>query len=322
MTAKNNQPITKHSKFATSLLFLAVVVFQGCTAVNTFPTTARPGDTISVMVGGSENARKDTVSASLTDGNNVVWDLQALGLIRSVFSLRPDGRAYGLHYSDTVGISAPWKKGHEPIQTVMVIDVPNSGIAFGTASLSVNLNTSDDSSGVIPPYTIALNIVDVPGQPGISDTFLRQNFDTVNQPVNFPDLEPAPHAKISFGSSGFSATPGATLGAAELVVDFDETVVNGDDINVYVADSTTQRGSITTPAPFGKNQRMVSWRQDGTKLFISVVAPTGIEDKFLQIYVVHPRGLSGDPGLSLVSTTGYDLNGNVITAIPSFSYFP
>lgn len=310
-----------HSKTA-GLLFLAVVVFQGCTAVNTFPTTARPGDTISVMVGGSEDARKDTVTALLTDSNSVVWDLQALGNIRSVFNLRPDGRSYGQHYSDVVGISAPWKKGHEPIQTVMVIDVPNSGIAFGPASLSVNLNTSDESSGVIPPYTISLNIVDVPGQPGISDNFLRQNFDNVNQPVNFSDLEPAPHAKISFGDSSFSATPGQTLGAAEIVVDFDETIVNGDDINVYIAGSTTQRGSVVTPAPFGNNQRMVSWRQDGAQLFITVVAPTGIEDKFLQIYVVHPRGLPGDPGLNLISTTGYDLNGNIITATPSFSYFP
>ena len=67
---------------------------------------------------------------------------------------------------------------------------------------------------------------------------------------------------------------------------------------------------------------MVSWKHDGSQLVINIIAPKGIEDRYLQVYVVHPRGLPGDPGLSLVSTTGYDLNGNTIAATPQFSYFP
>ncbi len=306
-----------------SFLIMSLALFQGCAAVNTFPTIARPGDTISVMAGGSEQARKDSISVSLTDSNNVQWDLQALGLVRSVFNLRPDGRAYGLYYSPYFDIENSWNKGHEPAQTVMVLDVPGSA-ALGPATLNVNLNTSDDSSGIQPPFAISLEIVNVPGSSGASDNFLRQNFDGINEAVSFSDLEPAPYAKISFGIDGlggFSATPGETLGAAELVVDFDETVVNGDDLSVYVAEST-QRGTAFATGPFGDQQRMVFWRHDGTQLFIDIIAPKGIEDRYLQVYVVHPRGLSADPGLNLISTTGYDLNGNTITATPQFSYFP
>ncbi len=306
-----------------SLLLLAMLLFQGCTAVNTFPTIARQGDTISVMAGGSEDARKDTTSISLTDNNGVVWDLQTLGLVRSVFNLRTTGTAYGTSYSKFTTIENSWVVGHEPVQTVVVIDIPATA-AVGPATLSINLNTNDDSSGVVQPYSISLEIVDVPGLPGASDDFLRQDFTGTNLPASFPDLEPAPYAKISFGEGsgfgGFSATPNDILGAAELVVDFDETIVNGDDLNVYVAESTL-RGTDST-GPFGDHQRMVSFRHDGTQLFINIIAPRGIEDRYLQVYVVHPRGLAGDPGLNLLSTTGYDLNGNTITAIPQFSYFP
>jgi hypothetical protein len=67
---------------------------------------------------------------------------------------------------------------------------------------------------------------------------------------------------------------------------------------------------------------MVYFRHDESQLFITIIAPGGINDKYLQVYVIHPRGLTGDPGLSLLSTTGYDLNGSQITATPQFTYFP
>jgi hypothetical protein len=202
----------------------------------------------------------------------------------------------------------------------LIFDVPQAA-QLGAATLNVDLNATDDSSGVIQPFSISMQIVDVPGQPGASDSFLRQNFDQINEAVNFEDLEPAPHAKISFGVGRFSATPGETLGAAELVIEFDETIVNGDDLNVFVAE-TTQRGSLFDTGPFGKYQRMVYFRHDESQLFITIIAPGGINDKYLQVYVIHPRGLTGDPGLSLLSTTGYDLNGSQITATPQFTYFP
>lgn len=308
---------------AAILLIFAMVMLPGCAAVNTFPSIARQGDTVSVMIGGSEAARKNTIDATLTDSDQVTWDLKALGLIRSVFNLRPEGRAHGLHYSGFINKETTWGKGHEPIQTVLVFDIPQAA-QLGAATLNVNLNAADDSSGVIQPFSILIQIVDVPGLPGTSDNFLRQNFDGINEAVSFEDLEPAPHAKISFGVGGlggFTATPGEILGAAEMIIEFDETIVNGDDLNVYVSEST-QRGTAFDTGPFGEYQRMVYFRHNGAQLFITIIAPGGIEDRYLQVYVMHPHGLAGDPGLSLISTTGYDLNGSEITATPQFNYFP
>ena len=298
------------------LVLIAVVLFQGCTGVNTFPTVARTGDTVSVMVGGSETARKETVAVSLTDNNGVAWDLQTLGLVRSVFNLRAAGTAHGAHYSSWLNTEISWIKGHEPVQTVLVIDVPD-GAATGPATLSVNLNAGDDSSGIFQPFTITMDIID---GIGTSDQLLRQNFNGIPQAVGFEDLEAAPYAKLSFGDG--STTMGSqVLGAASLVLDFDETVVNGDDLNVYVSESSV-RGTAGQTGAFGATQRMVYWRQDGANLFIDIIAPQGIEGRYLQVYVVHPRGLPGDPGLSLVSSTSYDIDGNTIIFAPSFGYSP
>jgi len=229
------------------IVFLSTFLFlQGCTSVNTFPTIARAGDTVSIMVGGTEKARKDTIAVTLTDVNSTTWDLQSLGLVRSVFNLRTDGRAEGLHYSPYLDSYISWFKGHEPVQTVLVADLP-TGVPAGDAYLTIDTGVDDNSSGIFNPFTVNLEII---AGIGGSDDFRRQGGGA----VDFARLEPAPHAKITFG------TGTEIIGAASLVVDFDETVLNPDDINVYVPESTV-RGSFVSAGAFGETQRMVYWRQ-------------------------------------------------------------
>ena len=105
------------------------------------------------------------------------------------------------------------------------------------------------------------------------------------------------------------------------MVDFDETVVNPNDLNVFAPESAV-RGSYSTPGAFGKTQRMVYWRQDGQKLYLDVVAPQGIEPKYLKLYVVHPRGVSGSPAFNLLSATVYGVDGSAIAVQPTLEYFP
>jgi hypothetical protein len=295
---------------------------QGCVGVNTFPTITRPNDTVSVMIGGVENASKDTIEVSLTDVATT-YDLQSLGLVRSVFNLRPDGRAYGMHYpSFYADLENPWVAGHEPTQAVLVVDIP-AGATPGPATLTVNHNSADeDSSGISSPYTIALEIID---GAGTSTEFLRQDFSGSTPPVSFEDLEPAPHAKVSFGKGGFGGGLGdTTLAAISMIVDFDGVVVNGDDLNVYVAESTVRGTLSNQSAPFGDKQRMVAWRQDGSQLYIDIIAPYGIDGRYLQIYIMHPRGIVGDPSFSLTSTNFWDLDGNPVTFgnSPTLTYSP
>lgn len=292
----------------THISLLAILLFlQGCTAVNTFPTIARAGDTVSIMVGGSEKASKNTIAATLTDVNGTTWDLQSLGLVRSVFSLRTDGRAEGLHYSPYLDSYISWFEGHEPVQTVLVADLPQN-VAPGQAYLTISLNANDNSSGISDPFTVGVEVIDGIGSP---DDFVRQDGGA----VDFARMEPAPYAKITFG------TGTETIWAASLVVDFDETVLNPNDINLYVPESTV-RGSFTDPGAFGKTQRMVYWHQDGQKLYVDLVAPQGIQTRYMHLYVIHPKGLSGPANLGLISAVVYDVDGNEIVVPANLEYFP
>ena len=132
------------------------------------------------------------------------------------------------------------------------------------------------------------------------DTFDRQTF-TGPLPPNFLDLEPAPYGKISFGPYG------QTIYAASIEIDFDETIVTPTDLNVYIPEPVIG-GSL------GANQRMAYWRQDGDKLYLNIIAPSGIPVQLLKAYIMHRSGVS-DPGFTINNATFYDQNGVDITLL-------
>lgn len=287
---------------------IVILLLQGCAAVNTFPTIARSGDTVSLMIGGSDNARKNTVSVNLTDANNNTWDLQALGLVRSVFSVRPDGRSEGLHHSSFLDLVTPWSFGHEPLQTVLVVDLPD-GISPGVAVVNVSTNTTDNSSGF--GQLLSINLEIIPGV-GSSDNFLFKHTLNGDTPTDFSRVEPLPNAKITF-------VPGTIIAAASFVIDFDETVLPPSDITLYVPQATVRDSASGT---FDKTQRMVHWRQDGQQLYVDVIAPQGIDTNYLNVYILHPRGLAGSPAFNLLNVEVYDVNGISLSLLPDLQYFP
>ena len=186
-------------------------------------------------------------------------------------------------------------------------------VAVGAATLDIDTQVKDDSSGIGLPYSVNLDVI---AGTGSTDAILRRNPTGPPSSLDFSRLEPAPHAKISFGISD-----GIVIGAASLVVDFDETVVSPGDINVYAPESTV-RGDVLDTGAFGEAQRMIYWHQDGTKMFIDVVAPQGIKQAFLMMFLVHPVGLSASPNFNIVSSNIYDTAGNEIALTPLLEYFP
>lgn len=304
----------KPAQFRIVLLFNSIIVLtmlNACTSITTFPTAARAGDTLSVMVGSSEKARKETIQVVLTDNNGIQWDLQALGKIRSVFNLRADAISSGTHYSSYTESYFSWSKEHEPLQTVLVIDIPGN-VATGAATLSVDTGVDDDSSGFSSPYTISMEIIPGTGQ---KNNFPRKDLANGYALVDFTRLERAPYAKI-----GFDNNQGIVIGAVSLVVDYDESVVNPDDINVYVPEATV-RGSVNSTGAFGDKQRMVYWHNDGQQVFIDIAAPQGIDPTYLKVYLVHPRDVVGSPSLNITSYSVYDINGGDIVLAPVLEYF-
>jgi len=294
------------------LTLLLALHVGGCVSLRTIASIARAGDTVSMMVGGSEEARKETIDVTLVSEVNghQEWDLQALGLVRSVFCVRADGRAAGLHYSSYLDQSFSWTYRHEPLQTVLVVDLPTD-VPVGPAQVVVDINTTDDSAGIGHPVTLNLEIIAGNGSP---DDFARQDFSGTPA-AELQRLEPAPYAKITFGD-GIQV-----IGAASLVIDFDESVLDPGSINVYVPQAVVRGGFYNYT--YSDLQRMLYWHQDGQQLYLDVVAPQGIPQPYLMAYVMHPPGVS-NPGFTLVSATLYDVNGGeiFISGQPSLTYSP
>lgn len=287
-------PLRRLAGFGACLL---VLLLHGCAAVNTFPTVARAGDTVSVLVGGSADARKEAASIVLTDAQGVQWDLRSLGLVRSVFSIRSDGRARGLFDATTLEAMSPWAFGHEPLQTVVVADLP-AALPAGMATLAVELNVSDNSAGAAQVMTLGLEII-----PGAGQHDALGYFDVAAggaTATNFARLEPAPHTELSFGATGAEV-----IGAASLVLDLDPGVLDPGDINVYVPELLSRDAG----GAFGAAQRMVYWRIDGGRLHIDIVAPQGIAVMFLKVYVLHANTPGGISPLHLSMASFYDTAG-------------
>ena len=302
--------------FKTIFITISIVLWlQGCASVNTFPTLARAGNTVTMLIGGSDEARKETTSVVLTDVNSGVWDLSALGLVRSVFNVQMDAKATGQNYSSYIESFTPWAYGHELLQTVLITDLP-ANLPVGAAVIEVNTNTGDNSALLFPgPSLINIEIVAGVGQ---SDQFSRRSSLGATVDADFSKLEPAPYAKVDFGAYDDFSTP---IGAVSLVVDFDEAVIDPADINVYVPSSTI-RGTPSITGQHGDNQHMVHWRQDGLQVFIDIIAPGGINQGYLDVYVIHPPGVVGAPNFSLTSTSAYTVDGVSMVAAPSLSYHP
>jgi hypothetical protein len=73
---------------------------------------------------------------------------------------------------------------------------------------------------------------------------------------------------------------------------------------------------------FGMTQRMVYWRQNGQNLYVDIIAPQGIDPRYLQFYDVHPQGLAGSPAFNLMSAQVYGTDGNPIDVTPVLTYSP
>jgi hypothetical protein len=288
-------------------LLAALLFLQGCAAVHTFPTVARAGDTVSVLVGGSAQARKEQASVVLTDAQGMHWDLQSLGLVRSLFNVRSDGRALGLLDAGPLEAISPWAFGHEPLQTVLVTDLPDS-LPAGMASLSVQLNVSDNSSGASQVMTMGLEIIPGAAQP---DTFDYLNVGAGGvAAANFARLEPAPHAEVKFGAGT------EVIGAATLRIDFDPGTLEAKDLNVYVPELLSR----DMAGGFGSAQRMVYWRAEAGQLQVDIIAPQGIAAMFLKLYVLHAS--AGNPGFHLAAASFYDTAGFPMLLPAQLQYFP
>lgn len=132
------------------LIIFAGYLVAGCSALQTFPNTARLGDTVTLALGSHDNLSIDTISSIkfLYSAGGESPELKPY--VQSIFRLYADkkSRAYqpGLAFLESIVEEA----GHEPWLNVLVLKIPTSAeeptMATGTGQFQIV--TTKDPLGV------------------------------------------------------------------------------------------------------------------------------------------------------------------------------
>jgi len=280
----------------TLIILLALMSLNGCVGLNTFPQTARAGDTITIGIGlgylhGGETdlMRKGTTQVIISNGGSVNYQLTNVdggnGYVRSVFHLFPDSRSNVSNYNmwlETATIAG------RPFETAVVVDLPQD---IPNGVYTVETVSTNGVAGTISPFISNLEIV---GQGGSPSEFL----DEWGLDWGFPELENCVFGHVRFSSS---STP---VGGVDLAINFDDTLVAASDIRVV------------QPQINMGNVRNLYWSAEaGGTVHVYILSPKGVSNTdLLKFYILIPPG-SPYPNFVPSVTKVVDLDGNSISGV-------
>jgi len=67
---------------------------------------------------------------------------------------------------------------------------------------------------------------------------------------------------------------------------------------------------------------MVYWRHDADKIFIDIIAPQGINPGYLQVYLIYPPSVIGNPNFSIIKEDVYKIDGSTLAINSKISHYP
>lgn len=295
------------------LVIISIALLQGCVAVQSFPTAARAGDTVTLALGSSDQINISDTTVTYTPDGGVPVDITAN--IRSIFKLYPDKLSSAWSFSVAAGI--PATSGHGASLDVMALDLPSS-LLPGTGVINVQNNAVYPVFSATPSDTnIAIEIL--PGEGSPSD--FSYGIFAHTRTGDFTELEAASHFRIKpdFDLDAWMEAPtfaaaeltiSGTLNAAALAVA--ETQVNRE-LRIFVDDMSMSRVS----------QRQVSWSRNGGEIVINYLSPTGVMRYYETSVAVFflPASSYAYTATPSVSIRYFDIDGNVVAGPPVFIKF-
>ena len=286
------------------MVLLMLANLYGCTGTQSFGTAARPGDTVSLMVGYYPNYSREDFSLNFYDASFNLLDTIPAGdpRIRAYVHTYPDPLSkvvigYETNQDITPDFpgnnSSPQTESNwgylmsvgadnskEWFQNMMIVDLPTS-LAPGTVSIVISTPAE--------PF-LALQAIDILSGTGTPNTFGATGSGSLPD-GQFQSLERAEHFKVSFS--------GSTVPHA---IEIDMTR----DTGVGVAHVVNPRGDI----------KSINWTDDGTKLKVILMPAknatlTDIND--FKFYVAGEiTGLQLDSGVT-IPVKGFAADGSDIT---------
>jgi len=286
----------------------AIAILYGCTAINSLPTAARAGDTVTFAVGSPDNmAVTNTTAVYLPNAGGSVPLT-----IKSIVRLYPDQTSPSVANSSNSYWQITSTSGHQPWVNIIIIDLPASGLPVGDGvvqfTTTASYPTIADTVNNIP---IALEILSGTGSPhpleyniglGATQTGLLRNIEASHNVTVHPVFDP-------------NAT-WPTYGAVEITLQF-------------AADGTPPSSFQLLPedvSPYTGSQRVVMQKVAGDTLTVSYASPTGLLEFYEPRFVIIPlpaRALSAAAPASMPSAPPtvqsvryFDIDG-VLVAGPS-----
>lgn len=294
--AMNNKTYCINAKVA----LLIIILLNGCSGVETLPSSARAGDTVVIAAGYKQHFERENLTVTIQDSQGATTTYEpGDSAVRAVINLYPDPLSYmitGTHigeppdhsYGTVINYSFT---DNDPDwwQTTVYLDLPAS-MAAGQANISL-----DSSSG--ESHNVPVNVI--PGQ-GAPATFKAENNGSLTA-QQMHSMERRPSYTVRF--SGLSAVPAAI--ELELSHDPDSSV-----------DGT---GTPLVVNPRGEKKN-IAWTDNGTQMSILILnAGDGtwkefnLNDYGLKVYKFYITG--GITGLQVVYAKAFNQNGDELPGL-------
>ena len=302
-------------RLSIPLLAFALLIFQGCTMVQTYPLAARAGDTITIAPGSLDGATKKNISVQYYPSSAPTTPIDLTPNIRSVFNITPDRTSPAWTTSSAQLISLG--SGHGPWQTVIALDLPTSGLPVGAGNIRVTMGT-----GVTAPSTahtpegvdMALEILSGAGtknlfqympypwgntivkgalvdlMPG-KQYVIKPNMQDLNNAVDYAAVEYTLH--MPFRNIGDGLPPLTITDYVRVVLD---SHPNND---LYQVD--------------------LHWHQVGDNIIVAITSPYGVvADRQTRFSVVADKSAPFNfyGAASITGVKYFDVNGNLVATTP------
>lgn len=276
------------------LFVILLLALSGCAGVQSYPNTARAGDTTAVATGWKHGFDRNKITVTITpsSGSPIVL-LPGDPAVRAVINLYPDPVSNLVVSDATNQDTSPYANSYAYVinyqtnndkdwwQTVIFIDLPAT-LPPGTTSIDIS-STSGET------YSSTVNIIAGTGQPESFDTQMNGSLSQ----AQLESMERADHFISSFD--------GTTIPYA-IQAEFSHSpdAANGGTGKAYVVN------------PEG-NLKNILWKDDGVKLRV-LLTPTHdiplVSMKDFKFYIA-----GGITGLQLDNVIAIDMNGNPVTGV-------
>jgi len=286
---------------------ISLLILQGCVAVQTFPTVARSGDTITLAVGSPDGMTKGNTTAQFIS-EDPAFPTPVDLTIRAIVKLRPDNTSNLATYDSSVISNIAHYSSHSPWLSVVVIDLPAS-LPLGTGKIHIQTAGQVFVGDDINNYPVNIDIIDGVGS---ANPFKHYNGAGFSADGNLAALEPMPQIVVRPPTIDPNWYAAPTYGAAEIKINLPVQKAGGGVVganpmmviqdDMFIANNSTQTH--------------MTWSKSGDVITVNFISPTASMNFYQSRFsvVLNPEN-EIVPGATpaLVSVTYYDANGNIVT---------